>query len=126
MKAKSKNFIIPLVIYPFDVMVSLGETNEQMDKQLDKYKLSSEDLELAALNHDTTQGRAVMFQGNQSLIRLRKIPVTNADYGNLQHEIFHCVTFIMFRIGMPLEINKSDEGYAYLVGYLTKEIYSKL
>ena len=42
MKSKSKNFIIPLVVYPFDVMVSLGETDEQLKKALSKYNVEWE------------------------------------------------------------------------------------
>ena len=33
------NFIIPLVIYPFDVMFSLGETDERLTKQFKKYNI---------------------------------------------------------------------------------------
>lgn len=32
MKKKSLNFIVPLVIYPFDVMVSIAETEGQLEK----------------------------------------------------------------------------------------------
>ena len=120
------NFILPLVVYPFDVMVSFGESNAEMDKYFKKYNLSSEDVELATFTSETVQGRAVMFSTNQSLIRLRKIPETCKDYGDLQHEIFHVVTFIMHKIGMRLDINVSDEAYAYLVSYLTTQIYKKL
>ena len=107
-------------------MVSFGETNEEMDKHLKKYNLSAEDVEMATFTSETLQGRCVMFKSNQTLIRLRHIPKEPKHFGNLQHEIFHAVSFIMWKIGMPLEINKSDEAYAYLVDYITMEIYKKL
>lgn len=126
MKQKKLNFIIPLIIYPFDVMVSFGESNEEMDKHLNKYGLTADDVSLATITSKTVQGRSVMFASNQTLIRMPKIPQTNEDYGNLQHEIFHAVSYIMHRIGMTLKIKKSDEAYAYLISYLTEEIYKKL
>src|SRR5687768_3308735 len=118
---KKMNFIIPLVVYPFDVMVSFGETNEEIDKILIKYGLTSDDVSLATFTSKTVQGRTVMFASNQTLIRLPRIPKTNREYADLAHEIFHAVSYIMHRIGMPLKIQKSDEAYAYMVGYLTEE-----
>lgn len=123
---KSQNFIIPLKIYPFDVMVSFGETNEQVDKVLKKYDLTADDVHAATFTSRTVQGRTVMFSSNQTLIRLKSYPRTPIEYGDLQHEIFHAVTFIMDRIGMKLVIVESDEAYAYLVGYLTTEIYKRI
>lgn len=125
-KTKSINFIIPLVVYPFDVMISIGETNEQIDKHLSKYNLTPEDVSLATITSSTVQGRTVMFSSNQTLIRLKDYPVTNRNWADLSHEIFHAVAFIMWKIGMPLEINKSDEAYAYLISYISEEIYKKL
>lgn len=126
MKSNKLNFIIPLVVYPFDIMVSFGETNEEIGKRLSKYGLTPDDIQLASFTSETIEGRSVMFSSNQSLIRLRYLPKKPKHFGYLQHEIFHCVSFILWRIGMPLEIEKSDEAYAYLIGYVTDEIYKKL
>ncbi len=123
---KKLNFIIPLIVYPFDVMVSFGESNKEIEKCLLKYKLTANDIKLAIFTSNSIQGRTVMFSSNQSLIRLRNIPKQSKDFGDLQHEIFHCISFIMLKIGMPLKIKKSDEAYAYLIGYLTTEIYKRL
>jgi hypothetical protein len=121
MTKKGKNFIIPLVIYPFDVMVSVGESDSQLTDQLSKYGIEwGDDFKCSG------KGRSVIMENNQSLLRLHSYPETNEDMGVLQHEIFHVVTFIMDRIGMPLTICVSDEAYAYLIGYLTKEIYDRI
>ena len=69
-------------------------------------------------------GRCVTFDTNQTVIRLDEIPGTCADYGTLQHEIFHAVDQIFRRIGMNLS-EDSDEAYAYMIGYLTQEIYKR-
>lgn len=116
-----KNFVISLVVYPFDVMVSLGESDEELRRSLKKVDTEWED------NMQCTGiGRFYMNDRNQSIIRLSVYPKSNEDYGTLSHEIFHAVTHILDRIGMRLILLKSDEAYAYLTGYLTTEIYKKI
>jgi hypothetical protein len=125
--AASINFIVPIDVYPFDVMVSIGETDHNLEKSLDKYfmadKLSDEGIRRIRYTSDTSPGRSCMFSTNQSLIRIRKLPETPEEFGTLAHEIMHVVVFIMDRIGMKLVIDVSDEAYAYMVGFLTRYIY---
>jgi len=125
-RKKKLNFIIPLVVYPFDVMVSFGETENEIIRILESLELSESDITLALFHSDTINGRAVMFESNQTLIRLRNFPKSPEEYGVLHHGIFHAVTFIMSKIGMELIILKSDEAYAYLIQYLTREIYERI
>lgn len=118
---KKDNFVIDLVIYPFEVMVSFGQTDKELEKDLNKVGLDWDDkCKIIGM------GKYVMFPNNTSLIRLFNYPEYHSDYGVLQHEIFHCVTFIMDKIGIELSLYKSDEAYAYLIGYLTEEIYKKI
>lgn len=124
MKVKQLNIVIPLVVYPFDVMVSLGESDEILFAHLKKKGVDYLDVSLDHYS-DTQRGRTVMFKGNQTLIRMYELRETAEWYGNLAHEIFHAVEFIMERIGMRLTID-SDEAYAYLIGYITKEVYKRL
>jgi hypothetical protein len=118
MKKKKLNFIIPLIIYPFDVMVSLGQSDKALKADLLKYDIEWDD-NIKCVG----KGRFVLFFTNQSLIRLSIYPKTFEDYGALQHEVFHCVTMVLDRIGMKFIPRKSDEAYSYLIGYLTTEIY---
>lgn len=122
---KSNNFIIPLVVYPFDVMVSIGQTDEELFKQLNKYEITAEDLENARYS-DRGLGRYCLFECGASLIRVKHRPKTPNEYGTLHHEIFHVISAVMWKIGMQLKISISDEAYAYLLDYLTTEIYKKL
>lgn len=126
MKKKQINFIVPLVVYPFDVMVSIGESDNKLGKRLKKCGIKDDGTMWRWKNNHTTQGRSCLFDTNQGLIRLRKKPKSTIEFGQLQHEIFHYVTFILERIGMELVVMKSDEAYAYLIGYLTTEIYKKI
>lgn len=124
MKKKSLNFIVSLIVYPFDVMVSLGETDKQITDKLKKIGITDKE-ELAAVVMKGI-GRYCMFNNNSSLIRLWNYPEFAADYGTLAHEIFHAVTYILGETGMEFRLKTSDEAYSYLVGYLTTEIYKKL
>jgi hypothetical protein len=120
---KSFNVVIPLVIYPFDVMVSCGQSDEELIKELTKKGVDAEEEKhLWQLASPTAPGRTAMFSRGQTILRLRNFPDTSFDYGCLAHEVFHAVTFIMWKIGMKFKIMKSDEAYAYLVGYLTEQI----
>lgn len=126
MKSKSLNFIIPLVVYPFDVMVSIDETDEELSKRLKGFSYDQDGVELLMNLPPTTQGRCVMLSSNQTVIRLKKQLTKHQNIANVSHEIFHAVTFILNRIGMKMEVEVSDEAYAYLIAYLTSEIYKKL
>jgi hypothetical protein len=128
---KSINKIIPLVIYPFDVMISFGESDKQIGDALRGFGIiESESHESLLFNMDkvkTLRGRMVMFSGKQTVLRLNFIPKTNnpEHMGLLQHEIFHAVGFIMQEINTPLN-EDTHETYAYLIGYLTEKIYLTL
>jgi len=120
---KSKNFIIPLVVYPFDVMVSIGETDKELKKQLEKNNCKWDDL--LQIPEITGTGRCLQMETGQTVIRLKSFKKTADSYGTLQHEIFHAVQFLMKRLEMKLSM-KNCEAYAYLIQYLTVEIYKKL
>jgi hypothetical protein len=117
----SKNFIIKLNPYPYDVMVSFNQTDKQLQQYLKKYNCEWHDL----MKFEGS-GRFYINSNNQSLIRIANYPKSNEDFGTLQHEIFHCVTYVLDRIGMKLKLHNSDEAYAYLIGYLTTEIYKNI
>ncbi len=127
MKTKSKNFIIPLVVYPFDVMVSLNESNDSLKKNLLKYYKSIEDVDyhFDQYGEDEHLGYTIMLPNGQVIIKIKKYPVTNEDYAIVVHEIFHAVSLIFHRIGIKLT-KESDEPWAYMIEYLTKEIYNKI
>lgn len=123
---KGTHFIIPIVVYPFDVMVSVAETDLSLVTSLLRRGIDKEDVTAICYKNPQSTGRTVMFSGGQTVLRLRKYPKCPVTKGVLAHEVFHAVHFILDRIGTPLEIEKSDESYAYLIQYLTKEIYNKL
>lgn len=128
---KLLNKIIPISIYPFDLMVSLGETDLQFTESLNKFNIKPEncnEVELFRLNgKNTLRGRTVMFSGGQIVIRLNFKPrlINSSQMALLQHEIFHSVGFLMSEINTPLN-ESAHEAYAYLIQYLTEKIYADL
>jgi len=114
-----KHFIISWTIYPFDVLVSIGETKEEVEKHIKKtgYKLNDNEKDAIELN---SLGKTAMLRGGQTIIRLR-----NTNIGILAHEAFHATSFLMDRIGVKLTM-ESDEAYAYALQYLINEIQSNI
>lgn len=124
------NFIIPLVVYPYDIMFSVGEADKQFLKACearmpdDDYKDLLED-SICSLSRETNGRTYHHLVGGWTIIRLPKKPTTPAQYGTLFHEIFHAVYFIFSRIGIRL-CEDSDEAFAYLIGYITEQFLSNL
>lgn len=112
-----KNIIIPLVIYPFDIMVSINQSDKDLSMELIRYGI--DDISELVLS-ETTRGRTVMYDTNQTVIRLKSL-----DIPVLCHEVFHAVAFILSKIGIPLEVMKSDGAYAYLIEYIVMEVLKK-
>lgn len=119
---ESLNFVIPLIIYPFEVMVSFQQTDIELTNSL-KHKGWRWD-DLLKFKGD---GRFIIYHDiNGAVIRLKWFPTAPDLHGTLAHEIFHAATFLLDKAGAKLKVGVSDEAYAYLIGYLTTEIYKKL
>lgn len=123
-KHNSKNFIVDLVVYPFDIMFSFGETDAQIIKRLNKLGIdhNANDWQFES---DSTRGRTCVFSSGQTLIRMPQIPKICTEYGTLSHEIFHAVEFLFRRINIKHCLGTS-ESFAYLIGYITTKVYEKL
>ena len=121
---KSKNFVIETVIYPFDVLISYGETEAQLAKNLKMYGAKANVKEL--LGDNTTAARTTMLDSGQTIITFNPKKFKKEFHNYVAHEVFHAVTFIMDRVGMKLEVMVSCEAYAYLIGYLVGEIHKQI
>src|SRR3990167_1835207 len=116
---KKKHFFVSWEVYPFSVLVSIGEHQSKVVKTIEKsgYKLDEEEKEKLWM---TGVGRTMMLQGGQTILRLKS---TRPDI--IAHEISHAVFFLMDKIGIKLS-NSSDEAYSYAIQFLTEKIYEKL
>lgn len=117
------NFSIDLIIYPYLIEFSIGETNDKLKKELKK-RLSPAAFQMAfqddwLLTFQDGGGKCFLLGGHgQVIVRLSKNPTP----GTVAHEIFHAVEMIMEFLKMPLCAN-NDEAYAYLIGYITEQYY---
>lgn len=129
---KSYNIIIPLVLFPFDIMFSVGETNEQFDKTLfdrlqkcDYDSLKRSEQVIWNLG-DTHRGRCVHnWDGGQTIIRTKGID-TPEQHGTLAHEIKHAIDFILWHKLGIVPTKNNDELFAYAIGYVTEQVYKAL
>lgn len=115
------NFIVPCVVYPYDIFVSVLESDLKVTNKLKK--ILSED-ECSDLNflEDGYLGICCMLESGKVILRLRVNPLENC--GVLVHEVFHAVEMIFNRIGLT-HSRESSEAWAYLIEYLTNKILEK-
>lgn len=122
---KIKPFIANHGTYPFDVLVCIGSSDEEVFKELKKFgqNLSDEDKEILKCNGD---GRTVMLESGATVLRVKvyKNKAQMASY--IAHEVFHAVEFLFDRIKLKHDVHISSEAFAYQIAHLTRQIYNKL
>lgn len=112
------NFKIPLVIYPYNVLFYFGEDLKGFCKTKKiEYKWKEVD--------DQTEGLTLFTDSDIVIISMDYVPTDSHGYSVLQHEIFHAVSFTLRSVGINLT-EDTEEAYAYLIDYLTKQCYTKL
>jgi|SRR6185312_2669307 len=123
---KTYHFEIPLHIYPFKVLFSMGESDEVLLKKLKKYgefhQEESDNLKLTGV------GRCIMcFDYRLVIIRIDPLfSEKHETLGTINHEILHAVIYILDACGVKLEKGVSDEAFTYLMGYISAEIHKKI
>lgn len=109
--------VIDLVVYPYDVLFTVGTTEvEVVDYLQNKCNYNLDDQEKAFLGFEGKQGRTVRLKNNALILWVK-------DYNipTLGHEIFHVVELLMEKINVPLN-EQTSETYAYLIEYLWREV----
>jgi len=103
-------------VYPFDLVVGINEEYESFSKYLTD-RLPNVICPEVKQFEGTYEARTLMFSGGQTAILFN-----DTTPKTIAHEIFHAVEFLFRRIGIGL-VYDSGESYAYLIGYITDEIY---
>lgn len=119
------HFILPLRIYPFDVLISVGQTDRELKSVLNEYGEKRNDYQFLMNLDETVLARTAILPSNRTIIRFNNDIPQSKLVGLIAHEVFHAVVYIMSRIGMKLK-PCSDEAYAYLIDYMTQEIYNRI
>lgn len=120
MKTKGKYFVIPLVIYPFDIVVSVDQDDNTLKEILKNHIDEVGDF----FDKPLKAARTATFNNGLTVIRFKNYEATTLS--TIAHESFHATTFILDFIDMPFCIDKNDEAYAYLHGYIVGKITSNL
>jgi hypothetical protein len=107
--------IIDYIVYPFNILVSFNMTEKELKDILKHILPNDEKLDIEKLEFH--EGTTVMFSTGQTVMN-----INNIDYRTISHEIFHAVVMLMNRVDINLT-DDSEEAFAYLIGYLTEEIF---
>jgi hypothetical protein len=114
-----KFFIIDGSIFPYDILVSLEDT-ESIIKYINnvkKYKLS--ELEIEKLEMEGG-GKTIQLKNRAIVVRVRKEKTQiGFDLPVMIHELSHAVQFIFETTGVE---DKSGESFAYFIEYLTRKV----
>jgi len=108
--------VIPLEIYGHDVVVSIGQTDEDLYEQI-KENISKKDFKKYMAKQKSIATTHKLRTGG-ILIRF-KDDIDNP--GIVAHEAFHAIIFLFKKIGISF-CYESEEAYAYALGYLTNQI----
>lgn len=114
------NFIIQLQIYSIEILVSVAEKNNVLKRVMDRQKIDYGDY----FERELELGRCTLLKlkkgaGYIVVMRFRSDP----SHGTIAHEVFHSASFVLDLVGIKLDIDKNDEAYAYLIGFITDKIY---
>jgi len=125
-KSKPLNFIIPCVIFPFDIMFSINEPDERLEISLMRYGLDASATLKELETSSNSLGRTIRTDNDQVVVRMKKFDKSPKQLGALSHEIFHAATFVLESAGVDFRMDYSDEAYAYLIGYITQSVFEKM
>jgi hypothetical protein len=116
MITKKQHFTITYGIYPYDLLVSIGESDEEVT---DFIKDNIPEALHEEIHHVFVQGvsaRTVFFPDGTTIIRFLDI-----DNGLIAHEALHAVHFLMHALGNK----KITENWNYLIQYVVNQIHKK-
>ena len=121
---KKRFFLLKGIIYPYDTVVCLGVSKEEILQYMEKNyidSLTSEDKDALEMPLNT-KGRTLRLKNNAYILWTKYFPVNVEHFETLNHEIFHTSDMMLRKAGLSLS-DDSDEAWAYMIGWMTREIY---
>lgn len=121
------NFAFDLALYPFTLMVSIGQDDAELTNDLKTAGVVDHVPMMIPYGGDLCPAKYCFFNNDSYLlIRMRELPTTAKHFGMLAHEVTHITNWALEEIGMKLDNSTSGEAYVYLNGWITTEIYQRL
>lgn len=108
--------VIPLDIYGHDIVVSIGQSDDDLYEQIQE-NISRKQFDKHMANQKSIATTHKLKTGS-ILIRFKD---DINDPGIVAHEAFHAVVFLFKKIGIDF-VYESEEAYAYTLEYLTNQI----
>jgi len=124
-KTTPKDFIIKLDVYPFHILVSIDQTDDQLKKVLKTLKIAKSIIDNMPTMSETSTGSTLMLPTNQTIIRLKTRPDKYEFMAIVAHEALHATSFILNKVGIPFDQENSEEAYTYLMQHICYVIYQK-
>lgn len=122
-RTTSKYFLIKLDVYPFHILVSIDQTDEQLKKVMRTLKVAKEMIDEMPTMSTTSKGSTLMLPANQTIIRLKTLPNKYEFMAIVAHEALHATSFILNKVGIPFDQENSEEAYTYLMQHICYEIF---
>jgi len=108
--------IIPIDVYGHDIVVSIGQSDEDLYEQIQE-NISRKQFDKHMANQKSIATTHKLKTGS-ILIRFKD---DINDPGIVAHEALHAVVFLFKKIGIDFAY-ESEEAYAYTLEYLTNQI----
>lgn len=108
--------IIPLDVYGHDIVVSIGQSDDDLYKRIEE-NISRKQFDKHMANQKAIATTHKLKTG-AILIRFKD---NIDDAGIVAHESLHAVVFLFKKIGIDFAY-ESEEAYAYTLEYLTNQI----
>ena len=123
------HFVVNTGVFPFDVIVSVNETREELMQFLDADRfpyLQDFDKDHEGYDHPSCDAMTYGTDAGPIIMRFKRLNYGRRQMGFLAHEIFHAVEFMLHRLNVPHDVWKTSEVYAYLLQYLTEQIHENI
>jgi hypothetical protein len=117
---KKHMFLVGHGAYPFDVLVCINYTSDEVIKYVENelnYPLNDKEAELLQ-RRPNSSGLAVMLEGGQSVLQIASWGVLHKNLATLTHEAFHLVEFLFNRVNVQYELHVSSEVWAYQIDHI--------
>lgn len=113
--------ILKCSVYPFDVLICIEESHENVCKKLTELGIKYKPKHLIM----NGTGRTNPLSNGAVCIQLKEFPNDPFTKSVLAHEVFHATEYLMEYIGISHD-GSSSEAWAYYIGWLTEEIYKTI
>lgn len=114
--------LIPVDIYRRDVLLVTNYSHKELETELSKYLSKGEVRKTIKECKGVQDNGAITIQTSIGglLVYMPKYLGDEESIGTLSHEILHATSFILEEVGISFSA-QTQEVYAFLIGYLSKE-----